>query len=321
MKSFGRLFAASLLLTVSIFCPAGAAYITTTVDRDSFYVGDPVALSITLIVPPKASVLAPPFDKGDRKIVVKSVTPFKTERKSSDSLRYAVVFTSYTVEPCTLAALAFVVTTQARAETLYSAIKPLKVISLVSSDTAGIKDLKPPQSAGAAPLTWLYFLLFVLFLLAGVWLTKRYAHKKIERSAPPPKAPFEEALEALALLDARQLIIKGLFREHVFILSDIFKRYIERRFGVNAAEFTTSEMLDWIQSSALPPAPRKSGEWFFKTTDPIKFAKMVPERDIAEQLGREVRAFLDQTHTQEPSAAVAAEGPLSPQAKGGSHAV
>jgi hypothetical protein len=78
-------------------------------------------------------------------------------------------------------------------------------------------------------------------------------------------------------------------------LSDIFKRYIERRFGTNAAEFTTEEMLDWIKRSALQPAERKIAEWFFSAADPVKFAKWLPDGDTLDRFGKDVRQFIEQT--------------------------
>jgi len=81
----------------------------------------------------------------------------------------------------------------------------------------------------------------------------------------------------------------------VFRLSDIFKRYIGRRFGANAADFTTSEMLAWIRFSALDKERKNGADWFFRTSDPVKFAKWVPDSDTTGRFGAEVRAFLEAT--------------------------
>jgi hypothetical protein len=36
-------------------------------------------------------------------------------------------------------------------------------------------------------------------------------------------------------------------------------------------------------------------EWFFRATDPVKFAKMLPDQDTLARFGIEVRAFLEAT--------------------------
>ena len=77
------------------------------------------------------------------------------------------------------------------------------------------------------------------------------------------KPPYEEAIEALDRLEAKQYVAKGMIRDYVFELSEIAKRYIERRFEVQAAEFTTEELADWTKRSPLQLAERKTAEWFF----------------------------------------------------------
>jgi hypothetical protein len=105
-------------------------------------------------------------------------------------------------------------------------------------------------------------------------------------------------MEALAALEVKQYIARGMIREYAFELSEIVKRYIERRFDVNAAEFTTEEMLDWIKVSPLDPDCRKSTEWFFSTTDPVKFAKWLPDNDTVNRFGPGMRSFIEKTRPQ-----------------------
>jgi hypothetical protein len=84
-------------------------------------------------------------------------------------------------------------------------------------------------------------------------------------------------------------------REYVFELSEIIKRYIERRFDIQAAEFTTYEILEWTKRSPLESAERKTVEWFFSTADPVKFAKWLPDADTLARFGPQLRAFVEKT--------------------------
>jgi hypothetical protein len=59
-----------------------------------------------------------------------------------------------------------------------------------------------------------------------------------------------------------------LIREYVFELSDIFKRYIGRRFEINAEEFTTEEVIAWLGVSVLETKTRIATEWFFQDYRP-----------------------------------------------------
>jgi hypothetical protein len=106
-------------------------------------------------------------------------------------------------------------------------------------------------------------------------------------------------MEALAALEAETAIcMKGMVREYVFELSDILKRYIERSFGINAAEFTTEEMLAWLGISPLDKSLRASMEWFFRAADPVKFAKYLPDQKTIDRFITEVRGFLEATKPQ-----------------------
>ena len=89
--------------------------------------------------------------------------------------------------------------------------------------------------------------------------------------------------------------MKGMIREYVFELSEILKRYSERRFGVNAAEFTTEEMLAWLPVSSLDKEQRFAMEWFYRAADPVKFAKYLPDQGTIDRFGIEARAFVEAT--------------------------
>jgi hypothetical protein len=143
-----------------------------------------------------------------------------------------------------------------------------------ADSTIDIKDLKEQQLAGNPPRIWLWILIIVLSVciisLLILFLTGKVRKKAV---APPPVPPYEEAIMALGVLHGKRLLEKGLIREYVFELSEIFKRYIERRFDTNASEFTTEEMIAWAGASGLDKKLKNSIEWFFQTTDPVKFAE------------------------------------------------
>ena len=156
--------------------------------------------------------------------------------------------------------------------------------------------LKPQQVTGKQPLLWLWLLLAATVIMVAIFAA-RYYLRKLKKTPPPPPPipPYEEAIRALAALDAKQYPLKGMIREYAFELSEILKRYIERRFGINAAEFTTEEMLAWLGISPLDKEIKFSMEWFFRAADPVKFAKFLPNRNIVGRFGVEARGFVEAT--------------------------
>jgi hypothetical protein len=301
-------------LIFGIVFMARASVLSTSISQDTLQVGDPVHFTVSMLVPKSATVVPPPVDGGFGKFAVKEFNQDKVEKSGADSLTFKYVITLYTTEQCTLPALPFVQVQGDKKDTLFSQALPLRLVLVKDSDSTNpsIKGLKPQQSVGSPSLTWLWIMLGICLVGAVLYAFRGYFKKREQaKKSPPPKPPYEEAIDALARLDEKQYLMKGMVREYVFELSDIFKRYIERRFEVNAAEFTTEEMLDWIKRSKLESADRKIAEWFFSATDPVKFAKMLPDNDTIERFGADVRRFLEQTRP----------GPDAPKPAEQSHAV
>jgi hypothetical protein len=244
----------------------------------------------------------PSTERGFGPMAIKEWRSDRSQRKSSDSLSYSYLLTMYSVEPCSIPRLPYIVFTEGKQDTFYSEMKPIRVVSLLAKagkDSVQLRDLKAQQMAGKPSLLWLWLLLGAAGAIGIVFLVRHLYRKfKSPPPPPPPKPPYEEAIEALQVLEARQYPSQGLVREYVFEMSDIFKRYIGRRFEVNAAEFTTEEMHAWIKRSPLGESLRRSLSWFFNTTDPIKFARLIPEADTLGRFGTEVRSFLEETKPQ-----------------------
>jgi hypothetical protein len=112
---------------------------------------------------------------------------------------------------------------------------------------------------------------------------------------PPPEPPYEEAIRALKKLEEKQYLTKGLIREFVFELSGILRRYLGRRFGSNAEDFTTEEIIDWINKAPLTASVKHSLEWFFNETHPVKFAKMIPDISTITQFLEETKLVVEKT--------------------------
>ena len=286
-----------LFLFLFVFSVRATVFIPS-ISQDSISVGDRILFSVAMLVPKGTTVIAPPTENGFGKFVVKEWNSDKVEKSTIDSLTFNYVITLYITEQCTLPPVPFVQVRGEKKDTFLTKPIPIRLVLVRNTDTtvASIAGLKPQQSVGSPSLSWLWIVLGACGAVAAIFFFRRMIKiRKMAEARPPPKPPYEEAMEALALLEAKKYLQKGMVREHVFALSDIFKRYIERRFEVKAAEFTTEEMLDWIKSSRLEPDDRSICEWFFSTTDPVKFAKWLPDNDTLYRFGADVRRFIEHT--------------------------
>jgi hypothetical protein len=291
-----------------------ATIFTASLSQDSISVGDRILYEATIIVPKGATITPPDVGTAFGKFVVKEWNSDKVEKKNADSLNFKYVISFYEIEQCTIPPIPFIQTLNGKTDTLLSKPMPVRLVLIPNTDSAAtapsIKDLKPQQSAGKPSFIWLWIVLGLAALIALVYFSRRFWKKRKEKAAQPVplKPPYEEAIESLRLLDEQQYLARGMIREHVFGLSDILKRYIERRFEVNAAEFTTEEMLEWIMTSPLEADGKNIAEWFFSATDPVKFAKMLPQNDTLYRFGQDVRQFLEMTRPK-PETSQSQKGP------------
>jgi hypothetical protein len=302
-----------LLWLVCLCLMAKATVFTATISQDSISVGDRILFEAVILAPKGATVVPPDIGAAFGKFVVKEWNSDKVEKKNADSLNFRYVISYYEIEQCTIPPVPFIQTSDGKTDTLLSKPIPIRLVFIKNTDssssTPSIKDIKPQQRVGSPSFSWLWIVLGVCGAATLAYFSRHLWIKRKEKDVQivPLKPPYDEAMESLRLLDEKQYLVKGMIREHVFGLSDIFKRYIERRFDINAAEFTTEEMLDWIMTSSLDPDGKKIAEWFFSATDPVKFAKMHPDNDTLHRFGHEVRRFLEQTRPQPQSQTAAVQ--------------
>ncbi len=303
----------SLLPVMVIISSVPASMLTSSIGTRKFSVGDRVHFTVNAIVS-KGATLQPPAPESDfGSVIVKEWNVNKTEREKSDSLSYDYIITTYTPEPCTIPQLSYVLESDGAIDTLRTEAIPLQIVSVLTSDTADLMGLKPPLAAGKAPKWWLWLIGTIAAIAAltfgGIYLNRRL--RKIP-PPPPPVPPYEEAIGALLDLGVKKYLQRGLIREYVFELSEIFKRYIGRRFNCNAVEFTTEEIIAWSGAADLPKKLRATIEWFFRMTDPVKFARQIPDTPTLDRFEREVREFLEATKPVVQNEA-AAKGEPQPQ--------
>jgi hypothetical protein len=275
-----------------------ATVFTAAVSQDSMSLGDRILFNVAILIPKGSNIVPPSTENGFGKFIVKEWNTNKVEKNNTDSITFNYVLTNYAMEQCTIPPVPFVQVTGDKHDTLLSNSIPIKLVLVKNPDssTSTIAGLKPQQSAGKPSLEWIWILMAVIAAAVLVYILRNRFMKKHEQPAAKPLLPpYEEALESIAALDSKQYIMKGMIKEYVFGLSDILKRYIERRFGVNSSEFTTEEMLEWIKKSPLAQDQKKICEWFFSTSDPVKFAKWLPDGDTVTKFGDDARKFLELT--------------------------
>lgn len=136
--------------------------------------------------------------------------------------------------------------------------------------------------------------LLLLVLIAVVIYVYRVTFRKAK--VQPLRPAHELALDELDRLQKEGLIGKGIYKEHYFKLSEIFRRYLERRFHFQAVEKTTEEILPEIKGlKGFDEHVKRGAEKFLHKTDLVKFARHIPEPYEIDQEYQETVDFINQT--------------------------
>jgi hypothetical protein len=131
----------------------------------------------------------------------------------------------------------------------------IEVKSLLTGEEAS--DIKPlkAQRRFAPDTPWWLILVAAAVLGAAVvfWVFYRRARRPIELGEEADtRLPWEIALSELNQLEAEELIAKGEYKLFYLKLSDIYRRYLERRYGIGAMELTTWEVMVEFERLGLP---------------------------------------------------------------------
>lgn len=162
-----------------------------------------------------------------------------------------------------------------------------------------IHDLKPPEEAGFDPTTLYYALAAVLILaiLTALFIYLKKRSKKINdlqnRSTLPPDELAFTLLDGLLDVDA----FDG--KVFYFRLSAILRGYIQGRYGINAPEMTTEELLPAMDKSDIPKELQKNVRELLHSSDPVKFAGSPAVQSKMHNDLMFVRNFVKQTKAEE----------------------
>lgn len=166
----------------------------------------------------------------------------------------------------------------------------LKVIPVDVDSMATIHDyadiVNPPRHLFDFLPDWMtdygLWILLALFIIgAGLYIYLAYLRKgKLPLvHAPNPIPPYELAIRQLDELHAAKLCERGEEKEFYTRLTDILRVYLDSRFGINAMEMTSAQILRALNSNEETKVPRKYMSAILETADFVKFAKVRPLPD------------------------------------------
>ncbi len=123
---------------------------------------------------------------------------------------------------------------------------------------------------------WWLILLALLAIAAGTWAMRRYRKEGTILKKKPLPDPYEVAMKRLVDLKARNLWEKGMEREYFTELTEILRHYLDTRFGINAMEMTSRQIIDALSGNKEIKEKRGYVRQILNIADFVKFAKVRP---------------------------------------------
>ena len=189
-------------------------------------------------------------------------------------------------------------------DTVYSNQIALKVSTIpVNTDKPeeffDIKNVWKPPFVLADYYPIIFGVLLALFLICVIaYVIKRLRNRQslIPFKKPEPKLPpHEQAVKELDESKQQKLGQQGRSKEYFTMITDTLRRYIVERFGINAMEMTSGEILDIIRKTPDASSVYDNLQQILLLSDFVKFAKMNPLPDENDLSMTNAYLFVDKT--------------------------
>lgn len=177
---------------------------------------------------------------------------------------------------------------------------------------ADIKNIWKPPFVWYDYYPWIIgILLVVVAMIIAYYVIKRIRERKslipFTQPEKPKLPPYEQAIKELDEIKQLKLWQQGKEKEYFTSITDTLRRYLVDRFGVNAMEKTSAEILDRVKSvDEIVPAYDKL-EQVLKLADYVKFAKFRPLPDENDLSLMNAYFFVNQTKPVVPSSEAESE--------------
>jgi hypothetical protein len=178
----------------------------------------------------------------------------------------------------------------------------VKSVGATESDKEDIRGLKPPIEIRGG--YWGYFLaLPILVLLAAFGFlyyrqrTKAVALPKIPEELKKPA--WEVAFLELENLKSSDLLERKEIKRYYIILSDIIRKYLERRYQITALDRTTQEVRGEMKRVKAEGEVTELVYGFLCSCDLVKFAKYIPLKEEIEKDWNEAFGIVNMTKPEE----------------------
>jgi hypothetical protein len=294
-----KYFCFLILFSVKLFPQVLAV---ASVDSSDYEIGDFIAYTIQVEYDDSLEIMQPLITDSLKNIDLISVgEPQITSAGGKQKAIYKFILAKYDSADVTIPQIPIYYNYASAADDSLHSVLTNAVSFTVHSLQVGeeIKDVKEPITI---PLDWREILLYVLIILLAaallVYLFKKFKKKK--RDELPEKVelkipPHVQAIAELDQLERKKLWQNGFIKEYHSEITEIIRRYFERRFNFPALELTTTEAITFLAKVRQPQEIIILTEEFLNNADLVKFAKYQPMDSVNIEMMNQAKEIVDKT--------------------------
>lgn len=151
-------------------------------------------------------------------------------------------------------------------------------------------------------ILWIVAAIMLIIALIGVviFLVLRKKKKGYFFTPPVVQPPHVRAIQEIDKLKAGKIWQQGREKEFYTKLTDILRMYIHERYGIDAPEMTSGEILDEIHKVSEVDSVSENLKQILSTSDLVKFAKYKPYADENDLSLVNAYFFVNQTREPDP---------------------
>lgn len=257
--------------------------VDATIDSTQIYIGQRVGITLEVSADRGKAVELPEYDSLQQivpGIEIMSVSPVDTGLLNDGQrmmLTRRYIITSFDSALYYLPPMQVRVDSQVyESKSLALKVYTLDIDTLHADSIFGMKPVMSPPFVWAdwsSPL-WISVIILVLTALLLYIIVRLKDNKPIIRriKLKPKMAPHKAAMLKIEHIKEEKIWQKEDSKEYYTELTDTLRQYINERYGFNAMEMTTPEIIEHLQEVNDEDALRELRE-LFQTADLVKFAK------------------------------------------------
>lgn len=271
-----------IILTTNTLVISAQVSVEARIDSIEMFVGQQVHLTLSAIAKENSKVVFPQFKPTQYitpGVEVLDCKEIESQQRDNGFVEKAVVYTLTSFDD-TLYYLP-PLTVKIDGKPYQSKSLALKVLT-IEVDTTNVEQFFGPKDVQDNPFQWsewslpfwLSVLLLVLLAVCYYFYLRLRDNKPIISHIRIVKRllPHQKALKEIEQIKAEKMVSSEDSKEYYTKLTDTLRKYMEERYGFNAMEMTSSEIIENLMTTQDQKALDELRQ-LFTTADLVKFAK------------------------------------------------